>query len=59
MLFDKDYWTKVISFDALLEEDMIEPDDLKLFQFANSAEEVWKKLLEQGLTIAAKGAQLK
>ena len=59
VLFDEAYWTKVISFDALLEEDMIEPDDLKLFQFANSAEDVWKKLLEQGLTLASKGAEMK
>jgi uncharacterized protein (TIGR00730 family) len=59
VLFDEDYWTKIIAFDALLEEDMIEADDLKLFQFANSAEDVWKKLLEQGLPLAAKGAEMK
>jgi hypothetical protein len=59
VLVDKAYWTKIISFDALLEADMIEPDDLKLFEFADSAEEVWKCLLALGMPVAAKGADLK
>jgi uncharacterized protein (TIGR00730 family) len=59
VLFDKAYWTKVISFEALLDAGMIEADDLKLFEFADSAEEVWKRLLELGMPLAAKGAELK
>lgn len=59
VLFDEAYWRKIVAFDALLEEDMIDADDLKLFQFANSAEEVWKKLLAQGMPVASKGAELK
>ena len=59
VLFDKAYWTKIISFEALLEADMIEADDLKLFEFADSAEDVWKRLLALGMPLAAKGAELK
>ena len=59
VLFDKAYWTKVISFEALLEANMIEEDDLKLFEFAESAEEVWTRLLALGMPLAAKGAELK
>ena len=59
VLFDKAYWTKIISFEALLEADMIEADDLKLFEFADSAEEVWQRLLALGMPVAAKGAELK
>ncbi len=59
VLFDKAYWTKVISFEAMLEADMIEPLDLKLFQFADSAEEIWARLLALGMPVAAKGAELK
>jgi uncharacterized protein (TIGR00730 family) len=59
VLFDKSYWTKIISFEALLEAGMIDAEDLKLFEFADSAEEVWKCLLELGMPVAAKGAELK
>ena len=59
VLFDEAYWHKVVSFDALIAEGMIDADDLSLFKFANSAEEVWKSLLEQGMPLAAKGAELK
>jgi len=59
VLFDKAYWTRVVSFEALVEAGMIDADDLKLFEFADTAEEVWKCLLEQGMPLAAKGAELK
>jgi uncharacterized protein (TIGR00730 family) len=49
VLFDRAYWTRVINFDALLEAEMIEPGDLNLFNFAEDAEEIWKKLVAGGL----------
>jgi uncharacterized protein (TIGR00730 family) len=49
VLFDRAYWTSVINFDALLKSDMIEPNDLKLFRYAESAEEVWRCLVEGGV----------
>ncbi len=31
VLFDRDYWTRVINFDVLADEGMIKPEDLALF----------------------------
>ena len=56
VLFDKAYWTKVVSFEAMLEADMIEPADLKLFEFADSAEEIWSRLLALGMPVVAKNS---
>jgi uncharacterized protein (TIGR00730 family) len=49
VLFDRAYWTKVISFDGLLAAGMIAPEDLKLFAFAETAEEAWDLLVGAGL----------
>jgi uncharacterized protein (TIGR00730 family) len=51
VLFDKAYWTRIVNFDALAEEGTISPDDLRIFQFAESAEEAWSLLLQQGLRV--------
>ena len=51
VLFDRDYWTRVINFDALVETEMIERDDLKLFSFAEDAEEIWTRLVDGGLKL--------
>lgn len=49
ILFDEAYWRKLINFDLLIEEGMIKADDLKLFSFAESAEQAWASLVERGL----------
>jgi hypothetical protein len=49
VLFDEGYWRKVINFEGLVETGMISADDLKLFHFAETAEDVWDCLLEGGL----------
>ncbi len=41
LLLDRDYWQRIIDFDALLEEEVIGPQDLDLFTFVASAEEAW------------------
>jgi hypothetical protein len=51
ILFGRAYWSKVINFEALMEEGMIAEDDLALFQFAESAEEAWDLLVARGLMI--------
>jgi hypothetical protein len=51
VLFDRAYWTRVINFDALVETDAIERRDLKLFSYAEDAEEIWQHLLDAGLTL--------
>ena len=50
ILFDKAYWTSLINFDAMVKEGMIERDDLKLFSYAESAEEIWEHLSPSGLS---------
>jgi len=51
VLVDEDYWRSVINFEALLAHGMIEPGDLRLFDFADDAEEAWRKLLANGLSL--------
>jgi uncharacterized protein (TIGR00730 family) len=41
ILFGKDYWTQMINFDFLVAEGTIDPDDLSLFRYADTAEEAW------------------
>jgi uncharacterized protein (TIGR00730 family) len=49
VLFDEGYWRSVINFDKLVEHGAIDPADLTLFRFADTAEATWEALLEQGL----------
>jgi uncharacterized protein (TIGR00730 family) len=56
VLFDRRYWQSVISFEALLEAGMINPRDLELFRYAESAEETWTDLVKQGLGAAHPGS---
>jgi len=41
----KSYWTKIIDFDGLYEEGVIDEEDRELFHFAESAEEAWSLIL--------------
>ncbi|WP_239025326.1 TIGR00730 family Rossman fold protein [Rhodoligotrophos defluvii] len=52
ILFDQSYWTSVINFRVLVDQGMINPEDVRLFEFANSAEEAWRKLISLGLGVA-------
>lgn len=49
VLFDRSYWTRIINFDALVEEGMIGEADKGLFGFAEDAEDLWTKLVAHGL----------
>lgn len=49
ILFDQAYWTRVVSFEGLVEAGMVMPQDLKLFAFAETAEEAWERLVEAGV----------
>jgi uncharacterized protein (TIGR00730 family) len=42
LLFGKEYWSRLINFDVLVEEGMISKKDISLFQFVETAEEAWK-----------------
>ena len=49
VLFDEAYWRQVVNFDALIEHGMIKAEDLQLFSYAETAEQVWDRLVEGGL----------
>jgi hypothetical protein len=41
MFFGNEFWNRVVSFDALVEEGTISPNDLDLFKIVETAEEAW------------------
>jgi uncharacterized protein (TIGR00730 family) len=43
-LFGRNFWERVINFNALVEEGVISENDLDLFRFVETAEEAWEKL---------------
>jgi uncharacterized protein (TIGR00730 family) len=45
ILFDEAYWRSIVNFDALVENGMITAGDCTLFEFAETAQEVWAKLV--------------
>ncbi|TFY98519.1 TIGR00730 family Rossman fold protein [Ramlibacter rhizophilus] len=42
VLFGSDYWKRLICFDTLIEEGVISPDDLALFQYADEPQAAWE-----------------
>ena len=54
VLFDRDYWERIINFDVFAEEGMISKADLELFDFAETSEEVWETLMHLGVAMDAK-----
>jgi len=42
LLFGKDYWTRIVNFEQLVEEGVISPEDLALFRFVETADEAWQ-----------------
>ncbi len=51
VLFDEAYWRSVINFQAFVDQGMVAADDLNLFRFAESAEDIWTDLIVQGLGV--------
>ncbi len=46
LFFGREFWERVVDFDALVEEGVVAPDDLKLFTFVETAEEAWKHVCD-------------
>jgi uncharacterized protein (TIGR00730 family) len=46
ILVGRDYWSRVIDFQFLADEGVILDEDLKLFQFVETAEDAWKIICE-------------
>jgi uncharacterized protein (TIGR00730 family) len=41
LFFGREFWERVVNFEALVEEGVVAPDDLKLFTFVETAQEAW------------------
>ena len=41
LLFGRDFWTRIINFEAISEAGTISPGDLDLFKFVETAQEAW------------------
>ncbi|MBE0568140.1 MAG: TIGR00730 family Rossman fold protein [Deltaproteobacteria bacterium] len=44
LIFGKTFWEGIVNFDALVEEGVISPRDIDLFQYVETAEEAWSIL---------------
>ena len=44
LLLGRDFWTRLVDFDLLIETGMINPGDTELFRFVETAEEAWAAL---------------
>jgi uncharacterized protein (TIGR00730 family) len=44
LLFGREFWTRLIDFELLIETGMISPEDVNLFHFVETAEEAWALL---------------
>jgi uncharacterized protein (TIGR00730 family) len=49
VLIDRSYWSRVINFESLAEEGMIDRTNLDLFSYADNAEDAWRELVRRGL----------
>jgi len=47
LLFGREFWTRLVDFDLLIETGMIAPEDIKLFHFVETAEEAWALLASE------------
>ena len=56
LLFGREFWSRLIDFELLVETGMIAPGDLKLFHYVESAEEAWS-LLESEYGFGAPATQ--
>jgi len=45
LLFGADYWSKIINFEAMAEEGVINPEDLNLFTRVETADEAWAEIV--------------
>ncbi len=52
ILFDRSFWRAAIRFEQFVEAGTINAADLTLFDFADTPDEAWDKLLAKGLAIA-------
>lgn len=42
LIFGREFWKRIINFEALVEEGTISPEDIQLFRYVETAEEAWE-----------------
>jgi len=42
LVFGREFWERIINFEALVEEGAISPEDIQLFRYVETAEEAWE-----------------
>jgi uncharacterized protein (TIGR00730 family) len=52
---DRNYWTRTVNFDVLLDAGVISPADFALVRFADDAESAWQALVDAGILGASAG----
>jgi uncharacterized protein (TIGR00730 family) len=53
LLFNRAYWQRVVNFEALVEEGVIDARDLDLFRFVETAAEAWSAIEQHYAAISA------
>ncbi|MDO4769927.1 MAG: LOG family protein, partial [Brachymonas sp.] len=46
VLYNSNYWQRLLHLDVMVEEGMIDQEDLRLFRYANTPEEAWAHIAE-------------
>lgn len=44
ILYDRNFWTRLINFDLLVEEGLIKAEDMQLIQFVDTPEQAWQAI---------------
>ena len=57
LLFGREFWNRVVNFEALVEEGVISPDDLGLLHFVETADEAWSYVCAYYAALEADEAQ--
>lgn len=46
LLFGKEFWAQAVNFDFFVDEGVISPEDLEVFQYVETAEEAWRAIAD-------------
>jgi uncharacterized protein (TIGR00730 family) len=46
LFFGREFWQRIVNFDALVDEGVIAPDDLNLFKFVETADQAWSHICD-------------
>jgi uncharacterized protein (TIGR00730 family) len=44
LVFGREFWNRILNFEALVEEGTINPEDIELFTYVETAEEAWEMI---------------